>query len=104
MPRYLDDQTTNLYMRTAVANAALEVANAQVEFFLAKTFNDKKVAKAAMLQAGAVLADLTGEAAELYRNEMVDRISAQDGKTVMKCRRCDIGGPCDPGMELHWTM
>jgi hypothetical protein len=104
MTYYLDDQTTSLTRRTRLADAALHLANMQVANALAKTPADKRAAKANLIDAQATLRTTAESAAEVYRNEMVDRISAQDGKTVMKCCREDIGGPCDPGMERYWTM
>lgn len=35
---------------------------------------------------------------------MVNRISAQDGKTVMRIPADQVGTSCDPGMESYWTM
>lgn len=100
---YLFDTTTNGKMRGDVATAALAVADAQVALALASK-EDKRAAKALVVTTQAALATLTTAAADLYANEMVERISAQDGKTKMQCRRADIGTCCDPQRELYWTM
>lgn len=104
MTRYLDDNTTSLHRRRVLADAALHLANMQVALHLAETPAQKREAKLNLKDAKTDFDTMALRAAEEYHNDIVDRISAQDGKTVMRCVRRDIGGPCDPGMERYWTM
>lgn len=71
-----------------------------------KVYETERAAKTAKTKAklGDDWNVITKEAWWAIEVPMVDRVSAQDGKTIMRIPADQVGTACDPGMERYWTM